>query len=243
MDPIEPHLKNITLDTFPRNDIVVFKSSANILISGCSQSGKTYLTHDLLVFKDRLFLDPPQNVIVFYREWQKVYDSLQNHFSDRISFKTDFDPDDLKNVTDCIIVFDDFLSKVNNNFLDLFLVGAHHRRLVNVFLTQTLFFNEALKIIRRNCNYFIFMSLLDSQSVFRLMQNDISGNALDIFKTAFFKIMSRQFSHIIYDRHPKSKNILRFKFDILKPLHDHTLYYEYKIFKIYPDSYYEKSQR
>ena len=168
---------------------------------------------------------------------------MKQHFSEQISFKTEFDSDELKNMTNCILVFDDFLSKINDDFLDLFLIGAHHRKLVNVFLSQTLFFNETLKIIRRNCNYFVFTSLLDSQSVFRVMQNDISGKPLDIFKSAFFKIMTKRFSHVIYDRHPKSKNMLRYKFDILEPLHDEELYYEYKIFKIYPDSYYEDEMK
>ena len=139
---VDSQIKNITLKSFARKDALVFKSPANILIAGCSQSGKTYFTQDLLIFKERLFVNPPQNIIIFYREWQKVYDNLKQHFSEQISFKTEYDPDELKNMTNCILVFDDFLSKINDDFLDLFLIGAHHRKLVNVFLSQTLFFNE-----------------------------------------------------------------------------------------------------
>ena len=69
---IDSQIKNITLKSFARKDALVFKSPANILIAGCSQSGKTYFTQDLLIFKERLFVNPPQNIIIFYREWQKV---------------------------------------------------------------------------------------------------------------------------------------------------------------------------
>ena len=109
---VDSIIKSITLKCFPRNDALVFKSPANILVAGCSQSGKTYFTQDLLIFKERLFVNPPQKIIIFYREWQKVYDNLKQHFSEQISFKTEYDSDELKNMTNCILVFDDFLSKM-----------------------------------------------------------------------------------------------------------------------------------
>ena len=81
---------------------------------------------------------------------------------------------------------------------------------------------------------YIFLSPLESVSIFRLLSNDLTKEQLRKFKNVFPLIMKPgDYCHIIYTRYVKPPPLLHFKFDIFRKLNDPECLYEYKAIKIF----------
>ena len=61
-------------------------NSSNMLISGQSQSGKSYFTAKLLMNNERMFQTPPSLIIYSYRHWQPIYSQMEDVLKDKIKF-------------------------------------------------------------------------------------------------------------------------------------------------------------
>ena len=196
-------------------------------------SGKSILLHNLLKYRDILFQTPHSKCVFYYSVYQPFMSDLETSFKDRIVFLQKFKTKHIKKYKDCFLVFDDFLSKLSPSFLEIFLVTTHQKNLTTIFLTQTLYFDDVLKTIRRNCHYFLFTSDLDSSSVFRVISSDLDRKSLDLFKQSFRRIMrSKDYAHVVYDRHPQTPSDLRFKYDIFARALNPSSEYMYKVFTV-----------
>ena len=214
-------------------DGIVFKKPSNILIFGGTGSGKTFFTQQLLLNKHIYFSHVPEKIIVFYKEYQPIYNELKEYFGENIKFILGVENDIISKISNAIVVYDDCLSSINNDILTNFYAGCQHRGLINIFLSQSIYFGENLKNIRRIANYFIFLNSVEKASIFRLISNYLDGKELDLFRKSFNKVMlNSDYSHVIFDLHPRTKQITRFKFDIFQKL-DATTIYEYQLAKIY----------
>lgn len=220
--------------TFVTEDSYAFRTPSNILISAATQCGKSVFLRDILLHKNGLFLNAPNKCVFYYKVWQTIYDDIRQHFEGKVVFLNIFKAKSIEKLEHCFVVFDDFLSDLNKEFLDIFLVSSHQKKLTVIFLSQSLYYDNMLKIIRRNSHYYIFLSQLDASSVYRLMANDITGKALSKFRYAFEYIMNETlYTHIIYDRNPATKTSLRMKYDILSYQKNKSLNYIYKVFDVY----------
>lgn len=225
-----------TQEILQQKDGFVFKSPSNILISAATQSGKSVFLKDILLYKSGLFLNAPNKCLFYYKVWQDLYDDIQNNFEGKIVFLQKFDSKEIEKLENSFLVFDDFLYSLDQEFVEIFLVSSHQKRLTPIFITQSLYFNDVLKTIRKNCHYYIFLSHLDASSVYRMMSNDITGTALKKFQHAFEYVMNeKMYTHLVYDRLPSSKRDLRMKYDILSYQKDKTLPYVYKVFNVYDE--------
>ena len=124
--------------------------SVNMLISGQSQSGKTYFTSRLLSHNDKMFQNPPKLIIYSYRHWQQCYNELEAKLKDKICFIPNIPTE--KELTDkieqvhspdgskphVVFVADDWMDEMYRNklFLDLVTRIGHHYKLTNIFLVQ-----------------------------------------------------------------------------------------------------------
>ena len=193
----------------------IFKKPCNIVIFAPVFSGKTFFCQRLLQHKHIYFDDPPDNIVFFYKEYQKIYDELKTYFGDKIEFIKGVSNSKLESVRNSICVYDDCLGDINHELISNFYAGSQHKSLINIFLSQTVYYGENLKLIRRVSNYFIFLNTIESASIFRLMQNYLSKGEMSKFTKHFNNIMTRgEFNHFICDFHPRTKDFLRYKFDI-----------------------------
>ena len=81
---------------------------------------------------------------------------------------------------------------------------------------------------------YIFLSPLESVSIFRLLSNDLTKEQLKRFKNKFnIPMKIGQYSHLIYTRDVTTPAILRFKFDIFCKIDNPPCIYEYKCLKIF----------
>ena len=184
------------------------------------------------MYKERLFATSHKKCIFYYKIWQTIYTELAKEFKGKIIFKQVFKPEKIVLVKNCYIVFDDFLTQLTSEFLDMFLVGNHHKNLTIVFLTQELFYNDILKTIRRNTHFFVFLGSLDKNSVFRVLTSDLDKLEMEKFKTGFKKIMKKPYRHILYDRFPTTYATLRVKHDIMSYPRNTAIGYIYRIVKL-----------
>jgi hypothetical protein len=218
--------------TLDKYGAAVFKQPCNLIIFGSCFSGKTYFCQQIIQHKNQFFHNPPDKIIVFYKEYQKIYDEMKKHFSENIEFIKGVSNDKLKYVKNAICVYDDCLSDISPEIIDNFYAGSQHRSLVNIFLSQSVYFGDNLKLIRRVSNYLVFLNTIESASIFRLMQNYLTKQQLQKFTTHFNDIMGMSdFNHLICDLHPRTKDIIRYKFNIWNKLDDSSIE-EYQTVKI-----------
>ena len=179
-----------------------------------------------------MFAKPHKKCIFYYKIWQTLYTELEKEFEGKIIFKKIFKREKIVRVKNCFIVLDDFLTQLTSEFLDMFLVGNHHKNLTVVFLTQELFFNDVLKTIRRNTDFFVFLGSLDKNSVFRVLASDLDTLEMERFKNGFKKIMKKPYRHILYDRFPTTYTTLRVKHDVMSYARNPYIGYIYRIVKL-----------
>ena len=129
---------------------IALPDSVNMLVSGQSQSGKSYFTSRLLMNNEKIFQSPPVKIVYSYRHWQPLYTQLEEFLKDKIIFISHVPSEeelisyfnDARNgqETKGHVVFcvDDWMDEICKNrlFLDLVTRIGHHYTLSNIFLVQ-----------------------------------------------------------------------------------------------------------
>ena len=220
---------------FSKDIASIFKTGDSIFLSAPPKYGKSYFTEKVLTNKEKLFFNPSENILIIYKAWQPSYDRLKTIYKDNIVFKQLLEIENryFETLENIIIVFDDLIQDISNEICETVIVGSHHRNLTIFFLSQSIYYNDKLKFLRKNCNQFIFLSPLEGSSIFRLLSNDLNSNQMQRLKNIFPKIMvPGKFCHILYSRDVLCPPILRFKYDIFAQIDDENCIFEYRIAKI-----------
>jgi hypothetical protein len=145
-----------------------FKSSFNLLLIGPTRSGKTSWVKNLLTFGEYLFTDPPVKVFLFYKMMQDMYlEMKENSLVHELVDVSKQMPtlDDIKEMVEpytdnggSMIIFDDCMSDINNDFENLFCNLSHHMNCSIIFLTQNLFYQDnVFRTMARNTTYMVLM--------------------------------------------------------------------------------------
>lgn len=136
----------------------IFKHPFNCIISGPTSCGKTFLLSQILKFKDSLIQQAPRNVLYCYKSWQPTYDKIKMQ-NPQIQFYEGIpETEEMRKIKDLIIIFDDLNNQCINNeeVMDIFTVGSHHRNISAVVLTQNIFSKGKFsREISLNSNYMI----------------------------------------------------------------------------------------
>lgn len=134
-----------------------FMHPCTIVLSGSSNSGKSYLTKQLLDNRHEMFHPPPDRVIWCYSEYQPLYDKIND-----VTFHEGmYDIDELDTSQSTLIVYDDLAQneQVDKEMARIFTKLSHHRNLSCIYITQNLFAkNKYATTISRNSSYIIAMS-------------------------------------------------------------------------------------
>jgi len=187
---------------------------------GMSQSGKTWLTKEMLLNREHLFDPVPREIIFCYTIWQNSFDELQQTLKEDISFCQEvpsvnelsekYAADDKYR----ILVLDDKLSSLRNsaagrNILDIFTVAAHHCGLACFILSQSLYHSQIQREISLNCHYFLLFKNARSYQSIKIFGSQILPGKADYFMDAYAKATKRPHGYLWIDLSPDSKYMLK----------------------------------
>ena len=110
------------------------ENSVSVLISGPSNSGKTFFVSKFIKNRDRLMSPPPKRIVWCYTIWQKAYDEIEAEFVQGVP---DFDYFDGQPT---ILVLDDLMGQDLEKVTKYFTRGSHHLNITVFYLVQNLFF-------------------------------------------------------------------------------------------------------
>ena len=96
------------------------------MVVGPSQAGKTHLVLDMVTNSQLIFDPPPHRIIWCYTIYQKSYDEVKDlvEFTD-ISPKSDSFVDHQR----IMLILDDIMHELNDQFVELFTRASHHRNM------------------------------------------------------------------------------------------------------------------
>lgn len=130
---------------------IALPSKLNMLVTGQTQSGKSYFTAKLLMHCDKVFKEPPILIIFCYKHFQGIYSDVEKVLGNRIKFRSTL-PNEQELLDEIyqarqqtqnkaghvIFVADDWMDQIYKNpiFLSLVTRIAHHECLTNIFLVQ-----------------------------------------------------------------------------------------------------------
>ena len=181
-----------------------FNHPCSIVLSGPSQSGKTYLTQKIIC--DDWITPTPQRIIWCYGQYQSLYEDLKRRLP-HIEFVKGI-PDHIEqdtyldtSIRNCIIL-DDLMgdAKKDERIANLFTKGSHHRNLSVLYLTQNLFpQGKACRDISLNTKYLIlFNNPVDRFQVMTLARRIYPTHAHHFMKI-YEEATSHPYGHMLVD--------------------------------------------
>ena len=157
---------------------------------GSSGSGKTNFALQIVSQANKLFDHSPSNVIIIYKEYQKIYNQFNNFIPTKCFNEEDVDLEGLtkNNQERLLIICDDlYFSNKLQEISEHFLIKARHRNISWLVLTQSIFNNTSLKNISRNSTHItLFKSVrLNEPHIFFSQLRPKSNKILqDIYRKA-----------------------------------------------------------
>jgi len=118
-----------------------FQHPCTVLIAGPTGSGKTKAIVKIIEQRNQLFFPVPNNILYCYTMWQPDFTYLKNNFQ-MIKFHSGIpNLEDLNAENNNLIILDDLMREggKDDQVLDLFTKGSHHKNTSVMFLTQNLF--------------------------------------------------------------------------------------------------------
>lgn len=213
------------------------KHPCNIMVTGSSGSGKTWLTAFLLKNRKIVFDCQPAIVIWFYREGtnQEIYEQLRdekwvdefyavskNGFGEIKDLLNKFPRSQPK-----FFIYDDLMTMISMDTAELFTNLSHHRSLTNIFLSQSLYLaNVNLRIMTKNSHYHFFCRNLKSKGDYVRFAQQIEPSNSRMVVAIFSDALKKPFSHLLVDTHPKSTPSVRFRSYHFPDVNRITTYYE-----------------
>ena len=194
-----------------------FQDYSNILISGCSQSGKTQLVKRIITNAENMFQTPPETCIYVYTHWQPAYEEMQKKWKDRIIFTKDIPTEDfisemMEGRKHGLFVVDDKVTEVANKefFTDLLTRMAHHHRLTNCILVQDPSLTGKMKSVLTK-NFHVNILLRSPRDRNYLRSLGIMLNDYKCILEAYDDACSEQYGYLVLDLHPKADSALKYR--------------------------------
>ena len=211
---------------------LAFPSGVNIMISGQTQSGKTFFTANLLKNCDRVFKHPPTCILYYYKHYQDLYRELEDALGQRIRFKDKLPSEEelvheLAEIREqhksekChfVVCADDWMDQIYKNklFLDLVTRLAHHENISNIFLVQEGSITGAFKRdLLNNLHGNIYMANCRDRSSLRQLAILLSDYKC-IMEAYDYCCKGGRGSYLMIMTHPEFDQALKYSTKILDP--------------------------
>lgn len=174
------------------------------MISGCSNSGKTYFTEKILENASGMFTVPPLRIVYAYSEYQPLFDVMKASITSITFYQGLPTRDEIEDFSEgqdhVILVLDDLMLKITGSqeCLQLFTVTSHHRNVSVLFLTQNLYPPGGYaRTISLNCAYVILFRNDRDQRQILSFASQILPVQTEYFKDAYDKATKQKFGYLL----------------------------------------------
>ena len=181
----------------------MFNSPFTLILSGATGSGKTQWLMRLLSHRDVLIDPPPAKVLYCYSEMNNNVIELMKQ-----GIETHNGVPDQSMVQDMpkplLLVLDDLMLNVNNDFLDLlFTRGSHNWDVSVIFVTQSLY-GRNIRTARANSHYLVLTRNPSGQLQVRTVGSQLFPRRMNYFMEAYNDATSKPFSYLVINMHPNA---------------------------------------
>lgn len=196
---------------------------STMICAGQTGSGKSFFTKKLLENKNNVFAPlPPKHVILFYREWQKLYEEMRagnlvNEFIKGMPDEKTLKKLLSKNMKNSgtLVIFDDLMSDIGNTLSNCFTVYSHHYNTTVLLLIQSLFLeNKSYRICSLNSHYIILMKNKRDGASVSYLARQISPYNTRYITQAYAKATENPYSYLLFDMRQETNDLIRIRNNI-----------------------------
>ena len=210
-------------------DTEIFIHPFSCLITGATSSGKSVLLKEILKHNKVLITGAPERIIFCYSAWQDNYDSIKKYLPNIEFSEGLFNTDSLKSNVNNLVIFDDLMFECiqNEQVMNLFLVGSHHRNTSIFFISQNLFpKGKYSREISINSNYLIIFKNPRDQLQFEILARQMNPSKIKFLKEAFIDATDKPFGYLFLDLKQSTETRNRIQTGILP--HQKRIFYTSK---------------
>lgn len=197
------------------------KHPFSAVISGPSNSGKTWLVRNLLTRQDRAFSETFENILILYDCWQSLYSELARipnvKFYQGLPDKLDDQtllPKERRN----LLIMDDLMhaASESSEVERCFTQYTHHRNLSVLYLVQNLFVQgKSSRTISLNCSYMIIFKSPRDCSQVSILARQMYPKQTAFFMEAFGDATNKPFGYLLIDFKADTPSEFRLRTNIL----------------------------
>jgi hypothetical protein len=186
----------------------LYESPIRVLISGPSQSGKTYLAHKFLYNRVWKFVHAPSVVHYYYNHYQPIYDVMLRDGSVQKFLQGMPSQAELEKLErehgstpgGSLIVVDDHQMNIDAASASLFSVQSHHMRVSVLWINQNLFpKNKFARDITLNASLiYLTKNPRDASVITNFAKQFMPGETRDV-RDAYREATSRPYGYILFD--------------------------------------------
>ena len=185
-----------------------FMCPANIMISGCTSSGKTTFVKKLIDHPG-LFHPRPNKILYCYGSWQSLFEDIKNvKFHKGLPTKEDIDS--FANGQHNLIILDDLMADIvkDEGTQQLFTRGSHHKNLTVLYLCQNAFCQgKCARTISLNCAYLILFK--NPRDIYQIKLMGRQVGLPHILPEAYEDCMNEQYGYLVVDLSPQHTGLPR----------------------------------
>lgn len=202
-----------------------FKSSFNCIVHGATSTGKTTWVRNLLKLKEQLFTTPPAKVFLFYNMHQGIYDEMKKEglVNELINVSQNFPTLEeitnmvhpYKEVGGSLIIFDDVLTQLNNDFERIFCNLSHHELASVIFMSQNLFYKDKIyRTLSLNAHYFVLMKNDRDKQQISILAKQVCPTNSNYIVQAYQEATKKPYSYLLLDFRSDTPPTLRLRSNI-----------------------------
>lgn len=198
---------------------IPFQDNSNIIISGCSGSGKTYFLSNLIKYRNDLFHTTPNQIIFIYKHWQDIYNDIEESMDNTIFMDSLPSEEELKSLVygneHSLLICDDMITEIGNNpfISDVFTRLSHHLKISTILLVQNLSSpSKYQSTISRNAHVSVLMKSPREAYSIRVLGAQLGDykNLMAAYKDA----TKSPYSYLVCDTHPNANQEYRYRTQI-----------------------------
>jgi len=135
-----------------------FSHPFTCMIVGPTQCGKTFFVKNVLENYQKLLTPIPNRIFYCYHQWQPLFESFKRDIPLIDFYEGIMDLSSLNENDTNLIIFDDLMANCikNEEVMNLFTIGSHHKNTSVFFITQNIFSKgKYSRDISLNSNYLV----------------------------------------------------------------------------------------